>query len=224
MKKHEQTNGQTTMSYENLEILIQELFGAGFQSTTTALRWSIVCLTEYPEIQERLYREITSSIGILRPPSVLDRKSLVHVEAFYMEVFRFCNISIISLMHSSTETVTFKGYAIPPDAAVIYDLVSVFSDPVIWGDPLEFRPDRFIDDHGKLIKRDELIPFFIGKRSCIGESLARMELLLFLSSLVQRFRFKSPAGEEVSMANLDGVFGLAHAPKPYRIAAFPRIG
>ncbi|KAH3789028.1 hypothetical protein DPMN_167195 [Dreissena polymorpha] len=155
------------ISDENLEILIQDLFLAGVHSTTNALRWSIVCLTEYPEIQERLYKEITSSIGI-RSPSVLDRSSLVHVEAFYMEVFRFCNLQILSLMHSSTETVTFKGYAIPPDAAVIYDLVSVFSDPAIWGDPLVFRPDRFIDDHGKLIKRDELIPFFLANAVVSG--------------------------------------------------------
>ncbi|KAH3852935.1 cytochrome P450 2C23-like [Dreissena polymorpha] len=224
VKKHEQTNEQTTMSFEYLEILIMDLFSAGTETTSTALRWSLVCLTEYPEIQEGLYTEITSSIGNFRPPSVLDRSSLVRVEAFYMEVLRFCSLGIISLMHSSTETVTFRGYTIPSNAAVIYDLISVFSDPDIWGDPLVFRPDRFIDEHGKLIKRDEFIPFFIGKRSCIGESLARMELLIFLSSLVQRFRFESPAGEEVSMATTDGAFGIVHAPKPYRIVAVPRGG
>ena len=65
------------------------MFGAGAETTTTVLRWSLVCLTEYPEIQERLYREITSSIGSFRPPSVMDRSSLVHVEAFYMEVLRY---------------------------------------------------------------------------------------------------------------------------------------
>ncbi|KAH3699271.1 hypothetical protein DPMN_074227 [Dreissena polymorpha] len=224
LKKHEQTNEQTTMSYEYLETLIGDLFMAGSETTTTALRWSLVCLTEYPEIQERLYREITSSIGIFRPPSVMDRSSLVHVEAFYMEVLRFCNLTIIAGMHSTSETVTLRGYTIPPDAVIIPDIGSVFRDPEIWGDPLVFRPDRFIDEHGKLIKRDEFIAFFIGKRSCVGESLARTELLLFLSSLVQRFRFESPAGEEVSMATTDGVFGMVHAPKPYRIVAVPRGG
>ncbi|KAH3708021.1 cytochrome P450 2H1-like [Dreissena polymorpha] len=224
LKKHEQTNEQTTMSYEYLETLIADLFMAGSETTTTALRWSLVCLTEYPEIQERLYREITSSIGIFRTPSVLDRSSLVYVEAFYMEVLRFCNLTIILGLHATTETATLRGYTIPTDAVIIPDLESVFSDPDIWGDPLVFRPDRFIDEHGKLIKRDEFIAFFIGKRSCVGESLARTELLLFLSSLVQRFRFESPVGEEVSMATTDGVFGLVHAPKPYRIVAVPRGG
>ena len=77
------------ISDEYLETLIADLFMAGSETTTTALRWSLVCLTEYPEIQERLYREITSSIGIFRTPSVLDRSSLVYVEAFYMEVLRY---------------------------------------------------------------------------------------------------------------------------------------
>jgi cytochrome P450 len=77
------------ISDEYLDTVINDMFVAGAETTTTALRWSIVCLTEYPEIQEGLYRDITSSIGILRPPSVLDRSSLVHVEAFFMEVLRY---------------------------------------------------------------------------------------------------------------------------------------
>lgn len=66
------------------------------------------------------------------------------------------------------------------------------------------------------------LSYFIGKRSCIGESLAKMELLIFLTSLIQRFKFESPEDGSLSMATVDGVFGVVHAPKPYKIVAKPR--
>ena len=64
--------------------------------------------------------------------------------------------------------------------------------------------------------------YISGKRSCLGESLARMELFLFISLLVQRFKFESAPGEKLTVDNVDGLFGIVHAPKPYSIVAVPR--
>ena len=56
---------------------------------------------------------------------------------------------------------------------------------------------------------------------CLGESLARMELFLYLSTLVQHFRFLPP--EEETLPSLaEGEFGLTLSPKPYKIRAVPR--
>jgi len=64
--------------------------------------------------------------------------------------------------------------------------------------------------------------YISGKRKCLGESLARMELFLFISLLVQRFKFESAPGEKLTVDSVDGLFGIVHAPKPYSIVAVPR--
>ena len=75
-------------SDEYLASVIFDLFAAGSGTTTTSLRWALVCLVNYPDIQERLFKEIQEHVGTNRPPSVQDRTSLKFVEAFYMEVLR----------------------------------------------------------------------------------------------------------------------------------------
>ena len=64
--------------------------------------------------------------------------------------------------------------------------------------------------------------FFVspGRRACLGESLARMELFLFLSAMVQRFIFLPP--EDGEMPSLQGILGMTLSPQPFRVRAVPR--
>ncbi|KAL4221687.1 Cytochrome P450 2C8 [Mactra antiquata] len=179
--------------------LIGDLFIAGSHTTATTIRWAISCLVNYPDIQEKVYSEISNILGTDRLPSVQDRSKLVYLEAFYLEVLRYCNLTITSAVHATTHDLVFKGFTIPQDAVILPDLDSVFTDSEIWGDPDTFRPERFLDELGNLKKKDELIIFFIGKRNCLGESLARMELLIFLGSLIQTFKFESCPGEALTV-------------------------
>ncbi|KAL4221008.1 hypothetical protein ACF0H5_019271 [Mactra antiquata] len=217
MRRVEKTGESSTMSYEQLSGLISDLFIAGSHTTATAIRWALACLIEHPHIQGKLYEEISSVVGAERLPSMMDKSKLVYLEAFYLEVIRYCNLAITSGVHATTHDVTFNGYTIRQDDIILPDLDSVLTDKHIWGDPDIFRPERFIDETGNFKKKEELLIFFIGKRSCLGEALARMELLTFIGALVQNFKFQSCPGEALTVDKVDGTFGFIHAPKPYQL-------
>ncbi|GFN92621.1 cytochrome p450 2u1 [Plakobranchus ocellatus] len=76
---------------------------------------------------------------------------------------------------------------------------SVPRDESTWGDPDIFRPDRFLDADGSVIVKKELIPFGIGRRNCMGEGLASMEIFLFLAALFQKFEFLPEKNGELTI-------------------------
>lgn len=59
-----------------------------------------------------------------------------------------------------------------------------------------------------------------GRRVCLGEQLARMELFLFFTSLLQKFTFVLPKGQP--RPREDGHFALTNSPHPYLVQAVPR--
>ncbi|KAL3862685.1 hypothetical protein ACJMK2_008638 [Sinanodonta woodiana] len=207
---------------EYLASIIMDLFLAGTETTSTTVTWASFYLATRHDIQSRIFEEIKSLVGTERLPSMQDKHRLVYTEAFIMEVLRMSSIVIISAAHAPVSDVWIRGFHIPKGMQMLPDISSVLSDPAVWGDPENFRPERFVSEEGTLLKPDEFIPFFTGKRNCLGESLARMELFLFISALVQRFEIMPPEGETLDIKDVDGIFGGTHAPKPFYIRAISR--
>ncbi|XP_027766249.1 cytochrome P450 2J2-like [Empidonax traillii] len=101
---------------------------------------------------------------------------------------------------------------------VMTNITSVMFDKNEWETPDTFNPQHFLKD-GKFWKRESFLAFSIGKRACLGELLARSELFLFFTSLLQKFTFQAPPDTTLS---LQCVMGITMAPQPYKICAVPR--
>ncbi|BFZ06896.1 hypothetical protein BsWGS_09935 [Bradybaena similaris] len=180
----------TTLSDLNLLKIMNDLFNAGSETTSTTIYWCILYMLNYPEVQKKIFDEIKDKVGTDRTPTMQDKTQLIYLRAVIMETQRLASIVPLSLTHMVSEEATLRGYTLPKGTWVIPNLDSVLHDKNIWGeDALRFRPERFIDDQGKLKNPEEFIPFSMGRRACLGESLAKMELFLFLSNMFQRFQF-----------------------------------
>nr|KAG5708870.1 hypothetical protein BaRGS_009279 [Batillaria attramentaria] len=199
---------------------ITDLFAAGTETTTTSIRWTIVYFLHHPDVQEKCYQEVLKVVGTGRQPDIRDKPEMTYLQATIMEVLRIANVVPLSVLHATSGDVTFSGYHIPEGSYVVVNLDSVLHDREVWGDPDEFRPERFIGPDGKLIKRDEFIPFSTGRRVCLGEALAKMELLLYLANMIQRFRFLPP--EDGRLPSLKSILGSASYPKPFDVRFVPR--
>lgn len=77
----------------------------------------------------------------------------------------------------------------------------------LWDNPSEFRPERFLTPTGTINKAlsEQVILFGLGKRKCIGETIARLEIFLFLATLLQQIEFSIPLGVKVDMTPIYGL-------------------
>jgi len=104
---------------------------------------------------------------------------------------RMSSIVPNGLQHRAIVGKEFKGYFIPKDAWIFPNLHHAHHNPKIWGDPENFRPERFLSEDGLSYKKSEnLMPFQIGRRQCVGETLARDTYFLFLTNVFQKFSVK----------------------------------
>ncbi|RXG53401.1 cytochrome P450 1A4 [Armadillidium vulgare] len=132
---------------------------------------------------------------------------LPYTEAFITESFRFANQAQFSIPRTVTNDTKLGGYTIPKDSIIIPTVEEIHSDSKYFDSPKEFRPERFLNDDGKFEPpKIGFLPFGTGRRQCIGESLSRMELLIFLTTLVQHLEFSVPKGETLDITARDFFF------------------
>uniref|UniRef100_A0A8C4RDP9 Cytochrome P450 2B19-like n=1 Tax=Erpetoichthys calabaricus TaxID=27687 RepID=A0A8C4RDP9_ERPCA len=194
--KQESGNPFTEFNGNNLLINVANFFSAGTETTSTTLRYGLLILIKYPNLQEKIHQEIDSVIGRERPPSVEDRKNMPFTEAMIHEIQRFIDLVPLNLAHSTTRDVIFRGYNIPAKTVVLPVLHSVLFDKTQWESPYTFNPRHFLDENDQFKINPAFMPFSAGKRICAGEGLARMELFLFFVALLQNFSFSSSEDPE----------------------------
>ncbi|KAM3834578.1 cytochrome P450 2J2-like [Vipera latastei] len=209
----------STYNEDNLAQCIFDFFSAGVDTTFATMMWALLLLTNHPDIQEKVQKEIEDVFGISGSISYQDRKKLPYTNAVIHEMQRIEYALLLGAPRQSKKDVKMRGYHIPKGTFIIPDLRSVLLDPEQWETPEEFNPNHFLDKDGKFIEREEFLPFGIGQRSCVGEQLARIETFIFLTSLLGVFRLQLPEG--VKQINLSPIVKLTVHPQPYKLCAIP---
>ncbi|XP_037079514.1 cytochrome P450 2D19-like [Pollicipes pollicipes] len=200
----------------HLLISVMDLFLAGNDTTATTLRWAFCFLCSRSEVQRRLQAELDGQVGRQRLPSLSDRSRLPYVEAVLLETQRLADIAPLLLMHQSMAPVDVGRYRLPPGVQIIANVHSVHHSERLFPEPLQFRPERFLDADGKFQPDKNVMPFSVGKRQCMGESMARAELFLFLTCFVQAFTFHWPEGFTHDLGG-DPAGSFLRNPKPYKL-------
>ncbi|XP_067461755.1 cytochrome P450 1D1 [Thunnus thynnus] len=216
-------NKDTSM-LSNSQIIhtVIDIFGAGFDTIIAGLQWSLLYLIKFPDIQDRIHQEIDDHIGTSRLPRFSDKPKMPFTEAFIYEVFRHASYVPFTIPHCTTRNITLNGFFIPKDTCVFINQYQVNHDIDLWGDPDTFRPARFLSSSGLLNKEltEKVLIFGMGKRRCLGDGFARLEMFVFLTTLLHGLRIQNVPGQELDLST---DFGLTMKPRPYRITISSRF-
>ncbi|XP_032126084.1 cytochrome P450 2D19 [Sapajus apella] len=213
-------NPESSFNDENLRLVVADLFSAGMVTTSITLAWGLLLMILHPDVQHRVQQEIDDVIGRVRRPEMGDQARMPYTTAVIHEVQRFGDIVPLGVTHMTSRDIEVQGFLIPKGTTLFTNLSSLLKDEAHWEKPFRFHPEHFLDAQGRFVKPEAFLPFSAGRRACLGEPLARMELFLFFTCLLQHFSFSVPAGQP--RPSTHGVFAFLVTPSPYELCAVPR--
>ncbi|CAD6193426.1 unnamed protein product [Caenorhabditis auriculariae] len=215
----EMRKSQEGLDMKNLTAIIVDFWVAGMETTSTSLRWHILYMIKYPEVQRKVREEVLRVVGSDRMPSMTDKPSMPYTQAVIHEVQRHSNMIPALPPHKCFEDVKVFDKNIPAGTLVFGQIWSILKHDEAFKESETFNPDRYLQDDGKTINKmvlERTVPFSIGKRACAGEGLARLELFLIFASLIQKFEFV--ANEPIDMTPMWG--GVLN-PKRFTVSLVP---
>nr|XP_020670832.1 cytochrome P450 2H1-like [Pogona vitticeps] len=135
-----------------------------------------------------------------------------YTDAVIHEIQRFISLVPLSVPHSVAKDTPFRQYVIPKGTIIFPVLTSALYDSKEFPNPTEFDPQHFLNKDGTFRK---------SKRICAGEGLARMELFLFLVTILQHFKLK-PLQDPKDIDISPLLSSTGNLPRPYRLCVLPR--
>ncbi|XP_060623324.2 cytochrome P450 2J6-like [Anolis sagrei] len=218
----EKMEDQSNPPYDESNMIqsIFDLFLGGTETSSTTLYWTLLYMVLYPDIQAKVQKEIDAVIAPGQTICYEDRKSLPYTNAVIHESQRFSNIIAIGLPRLCVKDTMIRQFSIKRGTVIFPNIASVLHDPKEWETPLQFNPGHFLDKDGNFICREAFIPFSLGHRVCLGENLAKTEMFLFFSNLLQAFTFHLAEGTK--NVNTTPIWGGTLQPHYFEICAIPR--
>ncbi|XP_057618121.1 cytochrome P450 2G1 [Chionomys nivalis] len=217
----DKSDPNTEFNLRNLVLTTLNLFFAGTETVSSTLRYGFLLMMKYPEVEAKVYEEINQVIGNHRAPAVEDRAKMPYTDAVIHEIQRLTDIVPLGVPHNVIRDTHFRGYFLPKGTDVYPLIGSVLRDPKYFRYPDAFYPQHFLDEQGRFKKNDAFVVFSSGKRICVGEALARMELFLYFTSILQRFSLRSlvpPADIDISPR----ISGFGNIPPTYKLCFMAR--
>ncbi|KAF8874752.1 cytochrome P450 [Infundibulicybe gibba] len=164
-------------------------YTGGSDTTVSSVRGFFMAMALYPDVQRKAQAELDSVVGKNRLPEFSDRDTLPYVNAVAKEAMRWQNVAPLALPHMSTSDDEFDGYFIPKGTLIFGNVWSILHDPEVYDQPMEFKPERFLND-GEMdpsVPGPEVAAFGYGRRMCPGRHFADDSLFCTISSVLSVF-------------------------------------
>ncbi|CAI9766481.1 unnamed protein product [Fraxinus pennsylvanica] len=147
-------------------------------------QWIVANLVKHPDIQSKLYSEITG------------KWRAWYLKATLLEALRRHLPGHFVLPHRVTKEVELDGYMIPKNRLVNFMVADLVWDLKVWKDLIEFKSDRFLANGGEEFdimgsREIKMMPFGVGRRICLGWGLALLHMEYFVANSIWYFEWTS---------------------------------
>lgn len=229
-RKDIQAGREVFYTDEKIISQVLEIIVAGLLTTWSAISNTFLCLVCYPEYQDKMFQELDRVIGHDRDINHNDKSFCPFFEAVELEVHRYITTVPLLLPKLSQNQLEFMGYNIPKGSIIYGNTWFIHHNETIWGDPWNFRPERWLDTDGNLLARDHVfrknwLPFGYGRRKCIGEQFGRSRYFLYVASLLRRWKFIASPGKPIACDPRDRAnfeIKTTMRPKPFLCSVLER--
>lgn len=174
-----------TMTDKQIHDQVLTLIAAGHETAQNTLSWTFYLLSQHPAVREKLVQELYSVLAG-RAPTLEDLPNLPYLEWVINESWRIYPPAW-TLGRRSVEAYDLGGYHFPAGTVGVFSQWVIHNLPDIWGDPENFRPERWNPANGQKLPQGAYFPFGLGPRICIGMPFAQLEARLLLATILQRY-------------------------------------
>ncbi|XVF55625.1 hypothetical protein PTKIN_Ptkin06aG0051400 [Pterospermum kingtungense] len=219
----------STFSSRTINVIVFEMFTAGTDTTTSTLEWAMTELLHNPRTLRNVQAELRKTLGPDKKLEEKDIEKLPYLKAVIKETLRLHPPLPFLVPHMAMDSCKMLGYHIPKETQILVNVWAIGRDPKTWENPLEFKPERFLEPNMKVDYKGhhfEFIPFGSGRRICPAVPLAARVLPMALGSLLHSFDWALADGfkpEDLDMTERMGItlrksVPLKAVPIPYKKA------
>ncbi|XP_021943797.1 cytochrome P450 4c3 [Folsomia candida] len=191
---------------------IMTIFGAAFETTASAMNYTLFLLALNPSAQEKVHFELDSIFGgdKNRDVTLNDLSGMKYLEMCIKEALRVCPPVPVMVRKAQEDIPLDNGQIVPKGCRVVILIREILRDQEHYPDPEVFNPDRFLPDECAARHPFAYIPFAAGQRNCLGMKYALMQMKTCLAHILRRFHVStSQKRDDISLIN-----GMVMEPKP----------
>lgn len=176
-------------------LVIKEMIFRGTDTVAVLIEWILARMVMHPDVQLKVHKELDKVVGKSRPLVESDLMEMVFLQAVVKEVLRLHPPGpLLSWSRLAITDTTVDGYHVPAGTTAMVNMWAITRDPEVWMDPLEFKPERFINEDENMdvcvFGSDlRLAPFGSGRRACPGKTLGLKTVTFWVGSLLHQFEF-----------------------------------
>ncbi|XP_073286537.1 labd-13Z-ene-9,15,16-triol synthase, chloroplastic-like [Primulina huaijiensis] len=221
----EQDDPDRSINLPQIKAILKDIIAGGTDTTATIIEWVMAEVLNDPQVKKRVQDELTEVVGLKNTVEESHLPGLHYLNAIIKESFRLHPPVPLLVPRLPSQSSIIGGYTIPKGSRVFLNMWSIHRDPLVWENPSEFKPDRFLNDSGNFDfsgNNFQYLPFGSGRRVCPGILLAERMVMHLLATLFHLFDWELPEGSE--KIDLSENFGIVMRKRTPLIAIpYPRL-